>query len=158
MRVEGCRDLLIRKQLNDATCDGMGGVGSWSSCSAARTAVAAAPGTPSTRASGSRRASARTRARCRRGCIRLGARGSSSATGTLRRSADDGPVPALELRARRRAVPLPHRRVPHAPAAATNVSRPTAACSSLRGAPPCAAGGHACRRERARELSARTWC
>ena len=50
----------------------MGGGGSWSSCSAARTAAAAAPGTPSTRASGSRRPSARTRARCGRGCIRLG--------------------------------------------------------------------------------------
>ena len=37
---------------------------------------------PGTRASGSRRPSARTRARCGRGCIRLGARGSSSATGT----------------------------------------------------------------------------
>ena len=54
------------------------------------------PRTPSTRASGSRRPSARTRARCGRGCIRLGARGSSSATGGP--GHDDGPVLALELR------------------------------------------------------------
>ena len=84
------------KAIKGASCDGMGGGGSWSSCSAARTAAAAAPGTPSTRASGSRRPSARTRARCGRGCIRLGARGSSSATGGP--GHDDGPVLALELR------------------------------------------------------------